>query len=462
MNFPLPAFPHVLLLSIPGLRLEDLARMPALSALAGGGACVPLAPGLPALTCPVQATLTTGARPSGHGVVANGVFHRTTRHLEMWISPDSVHQATRLWDQLKSARPDLRTAAWFALQSKHATADLVCMPAPKHNPDGSETMWCHTRPEPLYGKLRQTLGDFPLHKFWGPIAGIESSRWIWQSFIEAARDLPPHFAYLYLPHLDYAAQRTGPDSPPAHAACGELDAEIEKMIASYAQIVGRESLIVLVAGEYKIRPVSQTLFPNRVLREAGLLSVIDTPDGEILDQQGSFAWALADHQVSHIYLQKNASQQSVDEVAALFRGRAGVGQVLTGQELVQSQLSTMSPPGEKSLCGDVVVISTLDSWQSYFYWLDDAKAPRFARTIDIHRKPGYDPLELHFDRTTKPTPGGMPGIPLDTSLVKGSHGAIDPLEPYETIFLASHRSVVDGDRLRMDEVAGIVRKVFGV
>ena len=122
----------------------------------------------------------------------------------------------------------------------------------------------------------------------------------------------------------------------------------------------------------------------------------------------------------------------------------------------------MSPPGEKSLCGDVVVISTLDSWQSYFYWLDDAKAPRFARTIDIHRKPGYDPLELHFDRTTKPTPGGMPGIPLDTSLVKGSHGAIDPLEPYETIFLASHRSVVDGDRLRMDEVAGIVRKEFGV
>jgi hypothetical protein len=443
---------HVLLLSIPGLRQEDVSRMPTLEALAAAGSCEPLAPGFPAVTCPVQATLTTGSLPTAHGIVANGLYDRGSHHLEMWISPDGVHRAPRLWDRLKAARPDLRTAAWFLLQSKHATADLVCLPAPKHNPDGTETMWCHTNPEPLYASLRDTLGDFPLHKFWGPIAGIESSQWIARSFLEASRDNPPHFATVYLPHLDYAAQRTGPDSPQAHAACGELDAEIAKLIDGFGAIVGRDRLMVLVVGEYRIRPVSHTLFPNRVLREAGLLAVADTPDGELLDMVGSRAWALADHQVSHVYLQDGADQQLVEKVASLFRGRAGVARVLAGADLVAAGLTA---PDQESRCGDLVIESTPESWQSYFYWLDDAKAPRFARTIDIHRKPGYDPLELHIDRTKLPAIS----IPLDVSLVKGSHGAIDPASPHETIFIASRPGLANGP-LAMHEIAGIVMDLF--
>ena len=446
---------HVLLLSIPGLRQEDLSRMPTLESLAAGGGCVPLDPGFPAVTCPVQATLTTGAFPAAHGIVANGLYERGSHHLEMWISPDGVHRAPRLWDRLKAARPELRTAAWFLLQSKHATADLVCLPAPKHNPDGSETMWCHTNPEPLYAALREKLGDFPLHKFWGPIAGIESSQWIARSFLEASRDNPPHFAIVYLPHLDYAAQRTGPDSPPAHAACGELDAEIAKLIDGFGAIVGRDRLTVLVVGEYRIRPVSHTLFPNRVLREAGLLDVIETAEGELLDMVGSRAWALADHQVSHVYLQDGADQKLVEKVASLFRGRAGVARVLSGADLVAAGLTASVPPDQESRCGDVVIESTPESWQSYFYWLEDTKAPRFARTIDIHRKPGYDPLELHIDRTKLP----QISIPLDVSLVKGSHGAIDPANPHETIFIASRQGLANGP-LAMHEIAGIVTDIF--
>jgi len=447
---------HVLLLSIPGLRQEDLARMPTLQALAGVGDCVPLDPGFPAVTCPVQATLTTGTPPAAHGIVANGLYDRGSHHLEMWISPDGVHRSPRIWAQLKLARPELRTAAWFLLQSKHATADLVCLPAPKHNPDGTETMWCHTNPEPLYAALRETLGDFPLHKFWGPIAGIESSQWISRSFLEATRTSPPHFAAVYLPHLDYAAQRTGPDSPQAHAACGELDAEIAHLIDGFGAVVGRERLTVLVVGEYRIRPVSHTLFPNRVLREAGLLSVTETPDGECIDMPGSRAWALADHQVSHVYLADGSDESLVEQVASLFRGTAGVARVLAGADLVAAGLVDASPPEKQSRCGDLVIESTPDSWQSYFYWLDDAKAPRFARTIDIHRKPGYDPLELHIDRAKLPAVS----IPLDVSLVKGSHGAIDPAHPHETIFIASRSGLVDGP-LAMREIAAIVMGLFG-
>ena len=450
--------PHVLLLSIPGLRAEDLARMPTLAALAEKGGRAPLDPGFPAVTCPVQATLTTGMLPAAHGIVANGLVDRPAHHLEMWISPDGVHRAPRIWDQLKAARPGLRTAAWFLLQSKHATADLVCLPAPKHNADGTETMWCHTNPEPLYATLREKLGEFPLHKFWGPIAGIESSRWIARSFIEAARPAPPDFAVVYLPHLDYAAQRTGPDSPPALAACGELDAEIATLIADYREIVGaREGndLIVLVAGEYRIRPVTHTLFPNRMLREAGLLAVTETPDGEVLDIAASTAWALADHQVSHIYLRDSGDHDLIERVAGLFRDQAGVARVLTGTDLVAAGLTATAVQDHDSRCGDIVIESTPDSWQAYHYWLDDAKAPAFARTIDIHRKPGYDPLELHVDRSKLPAVS----IPLDTSLVKGSHGGRDIAQPHETIFIASRPDLAPGP-LAMHEIAGLILSLY--
>jgi hypothetical protein len=417
---------------------------------------VPLAPGFPAVTCPVQATLTTGTPPAAHGIVANGLFDRRTRHLEMWISPDGVHRAPRLWDRLEARRPDLRTAAWFLLQSKHATADLVCLPAPRHNADGSETMWCHTNPEPLYAELRETLGEFPLHKFWGPVAGIESSRWIARSFVAAARSAPPHAAWVYLPHLDYAAQRSGPDSPPAHAACGELDAEIAGLVADFGGLVGREHLTVLVVGEYAIRPVSRAVFPNRILREAGLLTVTDPGDGEVLDVAGSAAWALADHQVAHVYLRDGGDRALRDRVAALFRATAGVARVLSDAELVAAGLTATAEQGGESRCGDVVLESELDAWFAYPYWVDDARAPAFARTIDIHRKPGYDPLELHLDR------GRLPqiAIPLDTALVKGSHGAVDPANPHETVFIASRSDVTTAPALAMRDIAGIVERLL--
>ena len=457
--------PHVLMLSVPGLRREDLERMPVLASLAAAGAVVPLAPPFPAVTCPVQATLTTGTLPAVHGIEANGLFDRRTRHLEMWISPDGVHKAPRIWDRLKAARPELRTAAWFLLQSKHATADLVCLPAPKHNPDGTETMWCHTNPEPLYAELRGTLGDFPLHRFWGPLAGIDSTRWIIRSFLQAAAAAPPHLAVVYLPHLDYAAQRTGPDSPPALAACGELDAEIGGLVAAYGDRVGRERLEVIVAGEYRIRPVSRTLYPNRLLREAGLLTVRSTPDGECIDMETSQAWALADHQVSHVFLRADEGgaerERLVAAVRACFATRPEVRRVIDGAGLVAAGLEVTAVPGPDSRCGDLVVECVSDAWQAYPWWVDAADAPRFARTIDIHRKPGYDPLELHVDRTAAPPPGMPFGIPLDTALVAGSHGTVDPSDPFETVLVASRPGLAAGP-LHAHEVAGLVLGRFGL
>ncbi len=445
---------RVLLLSIPGLRSKDLHLMPALSALATQGSCVPLDPGFPAITCPVQASLTTGVNPAGHGIVANGLYDRTKKHLEMWISPDTVHRAPRIWDRLKSMRPDLKTAAWFLLQSKHASADLVCLPAPKHNADGTETMWCHTNPESLYVELRATLGEFPLHKFWGPVAGIESSQWIARSFIEASRKDPPHFAVIYLPHLDYAAQRTGPDSKPALEACRELDAEIENLIEDYQKLTNND-VCIIVAGEYQIRPVSHTLFPNRILREDGLLQVTQSESGEIIDTAASKAWALADHQISHVFIDNDNDQGLVNHIASLFAHEDGVGGVIAGDELVERGLSPAPRQDQDSRCGSLVIESKCNSWQAYHYWNDDALAPSFAHSIDIHRKPGYDPLELHVETSKLPTVS----IPFDTSLIRGSHGARDRNHPHETILITSRPDLINHS-LTSNDIADNILAMF--
>ncbi len=227
-----------------------------------------------------------------------------------------------------------------------------------------------------------------------------------------ANSQKPNFFYIYLPHLDYAAQKFGPDSPEAQQALVDLDGALARLIAGFNAAYGGLSAghkiepLWLVASEYTIWPVDHVMYPNRVLREAGLLAVREEADGEHLDLAASKAWALVDHQFSHIFVRGGADR---DGVQKLFEGRAGIDEVLVGDDLAKYELN-------HGRSGQVVLVSSPNSWQAYYWWLDDARAPGFARTVDIHRKPGYDPVELFFDPVTR-------GIPLDASLVKGSHGA---------------------------------------
>ncbi|HUT11680.1 MAG TPA: alkaline phosphatase family protein [Thermoguttaceae bacterium] len=435
-----------ILLSIPGLREKDVAGMPNLRAMTAGGSIAELVPGFPCVTCPVQAAMTTGKRPAGHGVVANGFYWRDQGRVEMWTSPNDCIEAPQIWDLLSHQPGEWTSAVWFPLHAKGCEADYVCTPAPIHNPDGSESLWCYTRPTELYGPLRDELGHFPLRHFWGPMAGIPSSTWIADSAIVAARRWKPDFFYIYLPHLDYAAQRTGPESPPAVAAVGELDAVLGKLSAGLSEAYGEEPFW-LIAGEYAISPVDHVTYPNRVLREAGLLAVREKDDGEHLDPAASRAWALVDHQFSHVFV-ADADPQIVARVADLFRGRPGISEVLTPGE--RSRYALDHPRS-----GEVVLISTPDSWQAYYWWTSDDRAPAFARTVDIHRKPGYDPVELHVDLATR-------SIPLDAPLIRGSHGApaVDPSQ--RSVVLSSEPVTFSGPTAADTEVFAIVLRQFGM
>jgi predicted AlkP superfamily pyrophosphatase or phosphodiesterase len=434
----------VTFLTIPNLRARDLQSMPHLARLFAGGGHAILVPSFPAVTCPVQANMTTGLPPREHGVVANGFYWRDQKRVEMWTSWNDCIQRPQIWDMLHDRDRAITSAAWFPLHSKGCGADIICTPAPVHNADGSESPWCFSRPELLYDEIKSKLGDFPLHHFWGPLADIKSTAWIVDSAVITAERYKPNFFYIYLPHLDYAAQKSGPESKAAKEAVKELDAEIAKLIAGFEKAYSEPPLWI-VASEYVIVPVNHVAYPNRLLREAGLLKILETDDGENLDLANSKAWALADHQFSHVYVQ-DSDPKIVKRVARLFAKQPGIAQVLTREELGQNGLDH-----ERS--GDLVLVSEPHSWQAYYWWIEDSKAPKFARTVDIHRKPGYDPVELFLDGRTKT-------IPLNANLVRGSHGAPANDLSQRGMLLTSEPGVFLGGQLADTEVAEIVLKQF--
>ncbi len=430
--------PSTVLVSIPGLRQQDLERMPNLKKIADAGAVKPLTASFPCVTCPVQANLTTGVGPDVHGVIANGFYYRDKGEFELWTAWNECIEAPQIWDLLHQANPEIKSAVWFPMHSKGAGADYICTPAPIHNPDGSESLWCYTVPEKLYGELRDELGHFPLMNFWGPIANIKSSDWIIDSAIKAANEFAPDFFYIYVTHLDYAAQKLGPDSPEALQAVVDIDASLGRLIDGIENSK-MDDIHWLIASEYVITEVNDVAYPNRVLREAGLLQLADDDGREQLVPGESQAWAMVDHQLAHVFVK---DEEDIQRVAELFKNHPLVEEVLVGAERDKYKL-------DHPRSGEVVLISKKEAWFAYYWWLDDEKAPTYARTVDIHRKPGFDPVEMFIDMPSKSTP-------LDATLVKGSHGY-----PGSTGILISSKGL-DEESYQDTDVTPLVLKDFGV
>jgi hypothetical protein len=431
----------VVWIDVVGLTPRLLVHAPTMSAMAKAGSTRALAGVVPAVTCSAQATALTGLSPSGHGIVGNGWFHRETGEVRFWLQSHglvggvTVEQAAR---RVATERGRPFTAArvfgWFA---QGAPVDFMVTPKPHYGCDGSKAFGVHGRPDDLAPSLERELGPFPFASFWGPRAGLPSTEWIARAAASVLRDKRPDFTFIYLPHLDYDLQRFGPSFDGVAARVAEVD-RCAAVVIDAARAIGAE---VTAFSEYGITSVSRFVEPNRVLRRAGLLAVRDGPFGEMLDPFESRAFAVCDHQVAHVYSHDpDAAARARDALGAL----PGVAYVLAGAERADVGL-------HHPRAGDLVLLAKPDAWFAYPYWLDDRCAPDFARTVDIHRKPGYDPCELFVDPSI-----AMPAlrvarrllakkfgfryrmdvVPLDASLVRGSHG-VPPTDPADGPVLVS-------------------------
>ncbi len=393
------------------------------------GQLLTVKPAFPAVTCTAQSTYLTGRLPADHGIVGNGWYFKDEAEVKFWRQSNRLVQAEKIWERLKREDTEFSCANLFWWYNMYSSADYSVTPRPNYLADGRKIPDVYSHPPELRDRLQTELGRFPLFQFWGPKTSIRSSQWIADAAIKTDKLYDPTLTLIYLPHLDYNLQRFGNNIKLIEKDLKEIDRVVAQLVTYYAE----RGCNALLLSEYGITYVSRPVHLNRVLREKDFLAIRLERGLELLDAGASKAFAVADHQIAHIYCKDSLL---LPEVKTLLEAQDGVEKVLITKDTKELN---------HDRAGDLIVIAEPDAWFTYYYWLDDKKAPDFAQTVDIHRKPGYDPVEMFTDpgkrliflrvlgKLLKKKLGFrtlMDIIPLDANLVRGSHGRIpdDPVD----------------------------------
>lgn len=404
----------------------------------------------PALTTSAQSTYVTGKWPSETGIVGNGWYDRGDCEVKFWKQSNKLVSGEKIWEMAKKEDPNFTCSTMFWWYNMYSTADYSVTPRPNYLADGRKMPDCYSHPAGLRDMLQDKLGEFPLFQFWGPGANIKSTQWIADASMLTDDLYDPTLSLIYLPHLDYCLQKFGPDFTKIHKELNEIDEVLKKLITFYED-KGAE---IILLSEYGISPVRNPIHLNRLFREHGLLAIREERGLELLDPGASKAFVVADHQIAHVYINDSSVK---DQVIELLRKVPGVERVLDQKEQIDFQINH-----ERS--GDLVLMADEDSWFTYYFWLDDAKAPDYARCVDIHKKPGYDPVEMFMSsklragyKLLRKKAGFryvMDVIPLDANLVKGSHGRIWVRPEFQPVLITDQKQ--EGSSISANDIFNII------
>jgi predicted AlkP superfamily pyrophosphatase or phosphodiesterase len=437
--------------------------LPKLTAWAQQGTMARVKPAFPAVTCTAQSDYLTGQYPDTHGIVGNGWYSREDCEVRFWKQSNHLVHAPKIWDAARQADPTFTCANLFWWFNMYSTADYSVTPRPMYPADGRKIPDVYTAPGTLRDELQAELGTFPLFEFWGPRASINSSRWIAEAAKRIEQKHSPTLTLVYVPHLDYSLQKVGPDVSNVENDLRAADDVAGDLIQFYEQHGAR----VIVLSEYGIVPVATPVHINRVLRQNGMIAVRQELGLEVFDPGASAAFAVVDHQVAHVYVN---DQRRRDEVRQLLESTPGV-EIVLGDDGQRDQRV------RHARSGDIIAVARPDAWFTYYYWLDDARAPDYARTVDIHRKPGYDPVELFLDPAI-----GMPALsigwklakrkagfrtllnvtPLDATLVRGSHGRLGEWSDEGPCVISREKSLFRSDQMMSVDVYSLMLRHLGV
>ncbi len=440
--------------------------MPNIARFAAQGRTARILPAFPAVTCTAQSNYLTGQNPAHHGIVGNGWYDRALAEVQFWKQSNRLVAGPKIWEELRRADPKFTCAKLFWWFNMYSTADYSITPRPAYPADGRKVFDIYSQPADIRPAIKRALGEFPFPAFWGPAAGVNTpkfaadaaSRWIAEAAKWTEARYSPTLNLVYLPHLDYNLQRHGPLARAVIPDLAQIDAIAGDLIA-YFQSRG---VRVVLLSEYGITPADKPVHLNRLFRQKGWLAVREELGLELLDCGASRAFAVADHQVAHIYLNDPSLAGPVRE---LLLEQPGVAAVLGDEE--KTALGINHPRA-----GDLIAEATEDAWFTYYYWIDDALAPDFARCVDIHRKPGYDPAELFLDpqlplvklkilwRLARKQLGFrmlMDVVPLDASLVKGSHGRRVTAPGEQPVFICGQSAAAMPEQIDSTEVAAAIQ-----
>jgi predicted AlkP superfamily pyrophosphatase or phosphodiesterase len=445
-------------LNVVGLTPNLLGKYtPFLSSWAKKGQVLPITPVLPAVTCTAQATYLTGKSPSEHGIVANGWYFRDECEIKFWRQSNKLVQTPKVWEMAKALDPNFTCANLFWWYNMYSSVDYAVTPRPMYPADGRKIPDIYTQPGNLRSQLQAELGQFPLFNFWGPNTSIVATQWIADSAKWVEERHKPTLSLVYLPHLDYCLQKFGPDVDKVAEDLQAIDAVCGDLIQYYEN----RGAQVIVLSEYGITSVSQPVHLNRMLREKGLLTVREELGRELLDAGASKAFAVADHQIAHVYVN---DPFYIPKVRSLLEETEGIAYILDDNQKSAYGLA-------HSRSGELIAVAQPDAWFTYYYWLDDRRAPDFANTVDIHRKPGYDPVELFLNPKIK-LPKVKVGlkllkkqlgfrylmdvIPVDASLVRGSHGCLPPSPAEGPLLITNQAHLLDADSIQASDICQLI------
>ena len=418
-------------------------------------------PVFPAVTTTAQSCYVTGKFPDTHGIVGNGWYDRDDSEVKFWKQSNKLVKAAKIWEAAKKQDQSFTCSKMFWWYNMYSSADFSVTPRPQYHADGVKAPDCYSQPADLRDKLQAALGTFPLFSFWGPNANIKSSKWIADASIWVDKAENPTLSLIYLPHLDYCLQKFGVDFSKISKELGEIDKLVEELVTHYQS----QGTKIILLSEYGINDVNQPIHINRILRENGLISVRVEQGLELLDTGISKAFATADHQIAHVYFNDLSEKE---RVKTILENTEGIALVLDEEGKKEHHLNH-----ERS--GDLVVMAEANAWFTYYHWLDDAKAPDFARLVDIHKKTGYDPVEMFMNpknpliklraayKLARKLLGFrylMDVIPLDATLVKGSHGGIRAGKQFYPILISDHK-ISDKNILATDVYDVIWKSIFG-
>lgn len=380
-------------------------------------------PMLPAVTCAVQSTYLTGQWPNQHGIVANGWYFKEECEVKLWRQSNHLVQTEKIWDIAKKQNPNFTCSNMFWWYNMYSNSDYNVTPRPQYWADGQKKPDCYSQPAHLRDRLQDELGTFPLFNFWGPNTSIKSTKWIAEASKLVHQWHEPTLQLVYLPHLDYVLQKTT-DVIEINKDLKALDDVLKDLIGFYEN----KGINPIIVSEYGITPVKKPIHVNRFFRTQNLLEIREERGLELLDAGMCEAFAMADHQIAHVYI-KNPNK--IEAIAKELASIQGIALILNKEEQIKHHIN-------HHRSGDLVLMADKDHWFTYYYWLDDKKAPDFARMVDIHKKPGYDPVELFTDPEKKFMTTRIIGklikkklgfrsllniIPLNANLVAGSHGS---------------------------------------
>lgn len=412
---------------------------PFLKSYVGKNHLTTIAPMLPAVTTSVQSTYVTGKWPSQHGVVGNGWYDHRDCEIKFWKQSNKLVGEEKIWERAKRENPAFTCSKMFWWYNMYSAADYSVTPRPNYLADGRKMPDCYSHPADLRDYLQKELGQFPLFQFWGPGANVKSTQWIADASVLTDKKYDPTLTLIYLPHLDYCLQKYGQDINSIKEDLKEIDKVVEGLVNYYSS---KNARIVLLS-EYGITNVDRPIHLNRVLRENNLLGIRIERGLELLDAGASKAFAVADHQLAHVYINEPSIASRVRTIL----------EKVEGVELVLDKVQQEQYGLNHERSGDFVVMADERSWFTYYFWMDDKVAPDYARAVDIHKKPGYDPVELFMSskgraayKLLRKKAGFryvMDVIPLDATLVKGSHGRLVKEKGFHPVLITNSEQKKD-------------------